>query len=126
LPFSLSSLPFYIGRRSIYYLELLFFLLASLLTWKPFRVSSSVDAFSRWQVGSHFHFAETNPYLKFDRALAFGKRLNVPAGTAVRFEPGDIKKVSLVEIAGNKASPSYLLLWCVSTENAMRKCHPLP
>mmetsp|Transcript_17477 Transcript_17477/g.48747 ORF Transcript_17477/g.48747 Transcript_17477/m.48747 type:complete len:832 (+) Transcript_17477:91-2586(+) len=54
------------------------------------------------QVGSHFHFGETNAYLKFDRALAFGKRLNVPAGTAVRFEPGDVKTVALVEIAGNK------------------------
>lgn len=54
------------------------------------------------QIGSHYHFGECNSYLKFDRALAFGKRLNVPAGTAVRFEPGDIKRVSLVEIAGNK------------------------
>lgn len=52
------------------------------------------------QVGSHFHFFEVNRALKFDRAQAFGMRLNVPAGTAVRFEPGDEKRVTLVELAG--------------------------
>jgi len=52
------------------------------------------------QVGSHFHFFEVNRALRFDRALAFGMRLNVPAGTAVRFEPGDEKRVTFVEIAG--------------------------
>jgi urease subunit beta len=52
------------------------------------------------QVGSHFHFFEVNRALKFDRARAFGMRLNVPAGTAVRFEPGDEKHVTLVELAG--------------------------
>jgi urease beta subunit len=52
------------------------------------------------QVGSHFHFFETNRALRFDRAAAFGMRLNVPAGTAVRFEPGDEKRVTLVELAG--------------------------
>jgi urease subunit beta len=52
------------------------------------------------QVGSHFHFFEVNRALRFDRAQAFGMRLNVPAGTAVRFEPGDEKRVVLVEIAG--------------------------
>jgi len=52
------------------------------------------------QVGSHFHFFEVNRALKFDRARAFGMRLNVPAGTAVRFEPGDEKRVTLVELAG--------------------------
>jgi urease len=54
------------------------------------------------QVGSHYHFGEANKYLKFDRALAFGKRLHIPAGTAVRFEPGETKQAPLVEIAGNK------------------------
>ena len=54
------------------------------------------------QVGSHYHFIETNPSLKFDRGVAYGKRLNIPAGTAVRFEPGETKTVNLVEIAGNK------------------------
>jgi urease beta subunit len=52
------------------------------------------------QVGSHFHFFESNRALRFDRARAFGMRLNVPAGTAVRFEPGDEKIVTLVELAG--------------------------
>src|SRR6266571_3468965 len=54
------------------------------------------------QVGSHYHFIETNPQLRFDRAKAFGKRLDIPAGTAVRFEPGETKTVKLVDIAGKK------------------------
>lgn len=54
------------------------------------------------QVGSHFHFFEVNRALRFDRAAAFGMRLNIPAGTAVRFEPGDSKKVRLVELGGSK------------------------
>ena len=52
------------------------------------------------QVGSHFHFFEANRALRFERAEAFGMRLNIPAGTAVRFEPGDEKRVTLVELAG--------------------------
>jgi urease beta subunit len=52
------------------------------------------------QVGSHFHFFEVNRALRFDRAQAFGMRLNVAAGTAVRFEPGDAKRVTLVELGG--------------------------
>lgn len=52
------------------------------------------------QVGSHYHFAETNPALTFDRAAARGQRLNIPAGTAVRFEPGQSRRVSLVPFAG--------------------------
>jgi urease subunit beta len=54
------------------------------------------------QVGSHFHFFEVNRALRFDRAQAFGMRLNIPAGTAVRFEPGDEKRVRLVELAGRR------------------------
>lgn len=54
------------------------------------------------QVGSHYHFGETNAGLKFDRAKAAGHRLDIPAGTAVRFEPGEVKTVTLVPIAGNK------------------------
>ena len=54
------------------------------------------------QVGSHYHFIETNASLKFDRALSYGKRLDIPAGTAVRFEPGDVKTVILVDIAGDQ------------------------
>jgi urease beta subunit len=52
------------------------------------------------QVGSHFHFFEANRELRFERVRAFGMRLNIPAGTAVRFEPGDEKVVTLVELAG--------------------------
>jgi urease subunit beta len=52
------------------------------------------------QVGSHFHFFETNDALTFDRSLARGMRLNIPAGTAVRFEPGQSRDVELVELAG--------------------------
>ena len=52
------------------------------------------------QVGSHYHFVEANPYLRFDRARAYGRRLDVPAGMAVRFEPGETRTVRLVEIAG--------------------------
>ncbi len=54
------------------------------------------------QVGSHFHFAEVNPSLHFDRAAARGFRLNIPAGTAVRFEPGDTREVPLVAFAGKR------------------------
>ncbi|KAH8899386.1 urease [Thozetella sp. PMI_491] len=54
------------------------------------------------QVGSHYHFIETNPELSFDRAAAYGFRLDIAAGTSVRFEPGDTKTVTLVEIGGNK------------------------
>lgn len=54
------------------------------------------------QVGSHFHFFETNKMLNFDREVTFGMRLNIPSGTAVRFEPGEEKKVELVELGGTK------------------------
>ena len=52
------------------------------------------------QVGSHYHFAETNPGLSFDRAAAHGTRLDIPAGTAVRFEPGQTREVNLVPYGG--------------------------
>jgi urease subunit beta len=52
------------------------------------------------QVGSHYHFAETNPGLQFDRAAARGHRLDIPAGTAVRFEPGQSREVTLIPIRG--------------------------
>jgi urease subunit beta len=54
------------------------------------------------QVGSHYHFFETNPALKFDRRKARGMRLNIPAGTAVRFEPGQTREVTLVALAGKR------------------------
>jgi urease subunit beta len=55
------------------------------------------------QVGSHYHFFETNRALAFDRAAAYGLRLNIPAGTAVRFEPGEEKEVELVEFGGRRS-----------------------
>src|SRR4051795_13404594 len=54
------------------------------------------------QVGSHYHFFEVNRALRFDRAAAFGMRLDIPAGTAVRFEPGDRKEVPLVALGGTR------------------------
>jgi urease subunit beta len=55
------------------------------------------------QVGSHYHFAETNGALRFDRAAARGMRLNIASGTAVRFEPGQQRTVELVDYAGDRA-----------------------
>ena len=54
------------------------------------------------QVGSHFHFFEVNRALEFDRAASYGMRLNLPAGTSARFEPGEEKEASLVEFAGDR------------------------
>ena len=54
------------------------------------------------QVGSHYHFAETNPALQFDRGAARGMRLNIASGTAVRFEPGQQRTVELVDFAGER------------------------
>lgn len=54
------------------------------------------------QVGSHFHFFETNPALKFERRIGYGMRLNIAAGTAVRFEPGQERTVELVALAGER------------------------
>ncbi len=54
------------------------------------------------QVGSHYHFAECNPALEFERDLAWGLRLDIPAGTAVRFEPGLAREITLVPIAGRR------------------------
>jgi urease, beta subunit len=54
------------------------------------------------QVGSHYHFAETNKFLEFDRDISRGKRLNIFSGTAVRFEPGQTKDVELIELSGKR------------------------
>ena len=54
------------------------------------------------QVGSHYHFAETNEFLEFDRDKSRGMRLDIPSGTAVRFEPGQTKDVELIEISGER------------------------
>jgi len=60
------------------------------------------------QVGSHYHFYETNQALAFDRSQAYGYRLNIPAGTAVRFEPGQERTVELVELAGQRMVYGFL------------------
>jgi urease subunit beta len=60
------------------------------------------------QVGSHYHFSETNEALHFDRAAALGFRLNIPAGTAVRFEPGQERTVELVALAGDRCIYGFL------------------
>jgi len=60
------------------------------------------------QVGSHYHFFETNGALQFDRAAAYGFRLNIPAGTAVRFEPGQERRVELVALAGDRKVYGFL------------------
>lgn len=59
------------------------------------------------QVGSHFHFFEVNRELLFDRGSAYGMRLNIPAGTAVRFEPGEQKEVELTEIRGRRIAHGF-------------------
>ncbi len=61
------------------------------------------------QVGSHYHFAQANPALSFDRDAARGYRLDIPAGTAVRFEPGITREVSLVPLAGARVVPGLRL-----------------
>jgi urease subunit beta len=60
------------------------------------------------QIGSHYHFYETNAALDFDREQARGYRLNIPAGTAVRFEPGQSRTVTLVELAGERVVYGFL------------------
>ncbi len=63
------------------------------------------------QVGSHYHFAATNPALSFDRAAARGYRLDIPAGTSVRFEPGMSRQVTLVALAGARVVPGLRAEW---------------
>ena len=70
---------------------------------RPVTVLAVVNAADRpVQVGSHYHFAEANPGLSFDRAAARGQRLNIPAGTAVRFEPGIPAEVELIPLGGRR------------------------
>jgi urease beta subunit len=59
------------------------------------------------QIGSHFHFFEVNREMEFDRSLAMGMRLNIPSGTAVRFEPGEEKEVELVELGGLRRAVGF-------------------
>lgn len=83
------------------------------------------------QVGSHFHFFEVNKALEFDRKAAFGMRLDIPAGTAVRFEPGESKKVNLIPIGGNRIGFGLNGLTCGAMddenvrENAIKKAKEL-
>ncbi len=70
------------------------------LETKPLTVANTGDR--PVQIGSHFHFYEVNTALDFDREAARGFRLNIPAGTAVRFEPGDTREVELVALAGTR------------------------
>ena len=71
------------------------------------------------QVGSHYHFFETNPALRFDREKARGMRLDIPAGTAVRFEPGQTREVTLVALAGKRAVYGFRQESWASSEVAM-------
>ena len=59
------------------------------------------------QVGSHYHFAETNPALSFDREAAFGMRLDAPSGSAVRFEPGQTREVTLIPLSGKRRAVGF-------------------
>jgi urease subunit beta len=59
------------------------------------------------QIGSHYHFFEVNQQMTFDRKKAFGMRLNIPSGTAVRFEPGEEKEIELVELGGAKRAVGF-------------------
>ncbi len=59
------------------------------------------------QVGSHFHFTETNPALQFNRAAAFGMRLDIPSGTAARFEPGEEREITLVAYGGRRRAIGF-------------------
>jgi urease beta subunit len=79
------------------------------MTWLPDRVRTSVRVLNTGdrpiQVGSHFHFADVNSALEFDRAAAQGMRLDLPAGTSSRFEPGVSKDVGLVAFGGKRRIP---------------------
>lgn len=77
-----------------------------LLAGRPVTTLTVVNTGDRpVQVGSHYHFAEANPALAFDRDAAWGQRLAVPAGTSVRFEPGVDRQVELVPLAGRRVVP---------------------
>jgi urease subunit gamma/beta len=76
---------------------------------EPIRLSVTNRGDRPIQVGSHYHFSQTNRALDFDRPAAQGRRLDIPAGTAVRFEPGETKTVALVEIAGRRVVRGGLL-----------------
>lgn len=72
------------------------------------------------QIGSHYHFFETNRALEFDRPATFGLRLDIPAGTAIRFEPGDQKSVSLIPMGGNSTASGSMTWSTVGPEGDRR------
>ncbi len=73
------------------------------------------------QVGSHYHFFEVNKLLSFDRAQAYGMRLDIPSGTSVRFEPGETKTVQVVEVGGSKRMFGLNNLTCGQVNEATLK-----
>src|ERR1700750_240809 len=77
------------------------------------------------QIGSHFHFFEVNKQMEFDREKAFGMRLNIPAATAVRFEPGEEKDVELVRFGGDRNAYGFSNLPDGETESAKAKKNAL-
>jgi urease subunit gamma/beta len=77
------------------------------------------------QVGSHYHFFEANRALEFDRAAAFGMHLDIPAGTAIRFEPGESKEVALVGFGGTSELSGLNRLTEGTTDSALRKAEAL-
>ena len=77
------------------------------------------------QVGSHFHFFEVNKQMEFDREKAFGMRLNIPAATAVRFEPGEEKEVELVRLGGDRNAYGFSNLTDGETDSAKAKKNAL-
>ena len=78
------------------------------LTLNAERIATDIEVHNRAdrpvQVGSHFHFFEVNTALQFDRQAAYGRRLDIPSGTAVRFEPGETRQVRLVPFAGQRVA----------------------
>ncbi|MGH3566577.1 MAG: urease subunit beta [Pseudonocardia sp.] len=78
------------------------------------------------QVGSHFHFAATNPGLEFDRAAAWGRHLDIPAGTSVRFEPGVEREVSLVPFGGARVVPGLRVEFAGALDERDHEPRPVP
>lgn len=77
------------------------------------------------QVGSHYHFFETNAFLSFDREAAYGMRLNIPSGTAVRFEPGEEKEVELTDFGGRRIIQGFNSLVAGSLDDAQSRSESL-
>lgn len=78
------------------------------------------------QVGSHFHFAATNPGLEFDRATAWGRHLDIPSGTSVRFEPGIEREVALVPFGGGRVVPGLRVEFAGALDERDHEPRPSP